>query len=158
MEEKLYSSKFLEGSKLYNSPKLNRVKNYTKSNENDEDRNTNEKHLRNKLDNAFSDLESLRKALKDIKFKNDKSFANQNSSKLAPKDLNNWEARSRHFSPSNNTYNYSNDEDDQNGGSRSRSNSNNKSLNYNTFANRAVDRNSYYKSPKASNAKSNYLK
>ena len=67
MEENQHSSQFLERSKIYSSPKLNRVKNYTKSNESDDNKKTNEKHLRNKLDNAFSDLESLRKALKDIK-------------------------------------------------------------------------------------------
>lgn len=154
MEEKQHSSQFLERSKIYSSPKANRVKNYKKSEESDDDRKTNEKHLRNKLDNAFSDLESLRKALKDIKFKNENSFAHQNSNKFSSKGPNNWEAHPRRFSPSTNAYNYSNDEDDRNGASRSRSNSNNKSLNYNSYVNKGIDKNSYYKTPKASNAKS----
>lgn len=156
MEEKQYSSQFLERSKIYNSPKLNRVKNYTKSNDSDDDRKTNENHLRNKLDNAFSDLESLRSALKNIKSKNENSFAPKNSNKFEAKEpRNNWEARPTRFSQNANDFNYSNDEDERNGGSRS--NSKNKSLNYNSsYANRGKDMNSYYKTPKASNAKSKF--
>jgi hypothetical protein len=159
MEENQQSSQFLERSKIYSSPKLNRVKNYTKSNESDDDKKTNEKQLRNKLDNAFSDLESLRKALKDIKFKKENSFAHQNSNKFATNNQNNWEVNPKRFSPNSNAYNYNNEEDEINGGSRSRSNSNNKSLNYNTYTNRGVDRNSNYKTPRANNAKSifNYI-
>jgi hypothetical protein len=157
MEENQNSNQFLERSKIYSSPKLNRVKTHTKSNESGDDRKTNEKNLRNKLDNAFSDLESLRTALKDIKYKKENSYAHQNSNKLGPKDVNNWEAKSNRFSPSMNDYNYTNDEDERNGGSRSRSNSNNKSLNYNSYVNQKVYKNSYYKTPKANNAKSNFL-
>lgn len=156
MEENHSLNQFQERSKIYNSPNLNRVRNYTKSNDSDDEKKTSEKNLRYKLDNAFSDLESLRKALKDIKNKNENTYVHQNSNKLNAKNVNNFEARPRRFSPSMNAYNNINDEDERNGGSRSRSNSNNKSMNFNSFVNQRSDNHSYHKTPKANKTKSTF--
>ena len=72
MEEKFHNSQHLDKSKLYNSSTLSRVKNYSRINDSEgEERNFTQKNIRNKLDDAFSDLDSLRNALKTIKHKNE---------------------------------------------------------------------------------------
>lgn len=58
--------------------------NYTRTTHNDLDRLTTEKNLRNKLDNAFSDLDSLRKSLKDIKGKATITQEKQNILNFSP--------------------------------------------------------------------------
>ena len=164
MEEKIQSSQYLEKSKHYNSPAINRVKNYTKLNEDNEDRLKSDKNLRNKLDNAFTDLDSLRKALKDIKYKNENNFP-QNSNTFANQENYNFNSsvdKNVNFTPRRNNFgtlnnnNNSIDKDDVNGGSRSRSNSNNKSANY-TYYNNRTERNNYLKTPKASSKSKIYF-
>jgi len=163
MEEKLQASQYLEKSKLYNSPNINRVQNFSKMNETaDGDRKSKETNLRHKLDNAFSDLENLRKALKDIKVKSDNSI-NQNSNKFSAKNINDYQEKTINFSPRTNHLmsldNNSIFNDEINGGSRSRSNSNNKTHSFNPYLNQKTERNrnSNYKTPKGSTKSNNHL-
>lgn len=132
MEEKTASRQYGEKSKIYHSPSLNRIMNYSKNNDSDEEQIHSEKNLRNKLDNAFSDLENLRKALKDIKYKTETSF--QNNVNIL--DFNNSSIKNKtvEFSPTrHSTSNVKKNYDyyyERNGGSASRSSSRKKTLNF----------------------------
>jgi len=152
MEEKRQSRPFFETNK-YGFTGSNLINNNNRLNDsNNEGRKTTEKNIRNKLENAFSDLESLRSALKNIKYKNDSSLAG-NSKRISNYENNNWENKSKIITMQNdNNYlnNNSLNDDYRNGGSRSRSNSKNKSLNYHYNFNQKSERNNYFRTPKAS--------
>ena len=88
MDENNYArNKKIEDHKNYNSPGFPNSRQPENNNTGDNERVRTEKSLRNKLDHAFSDLESLRNTLKDIKSKNDnippqnKPSLNQNYNK-----------------------------------------------------------------------------
>ena len=120
------NNRFTNDQQNFSIPRYNSNRQF-----NPNERNQTEKNLRNKLDNAFTDLESLRKALKDIRVRNDNTPKGRNNT------LNNDENIINRNNPYNNAY-FSpgrsvrplNPDDDfygSNGGSRS--NSKNKPIN-----------------------------
>lgn len=148
MEEKTHNSQLLNNSKVYNSPTSIRVKNYSKINVSDDKKiNFTQKNISNKLNHAFSDLDSLRKALKTIKYKNENTIIE------GTKKFINKSNRSRYISPKKDNYvssvnnSYSRDYN-MNGGSKSRSNSNDKFNRNRSYLKNKADRYDYYRTPR----------
>ncbi len=151
--DRMLTTQYKDKSRLNHSPSINRINTYSKGNDIDTGKNDSGKHLRHKLDNAFSDLESLRKALKDIKHKNENSTVQNTNPFSNNQPINSSIQRRNNFSPKRNNFDNNNINDvyDRNGGSNSRSNSNKKSVNFNNYRNPRSDMNDNLKTPKGRN-------
>ena len=72
--------------------RLNSNNSYMRTSNNEYEKLTTEKNLRNKLDNAFSDLDSLRKSLKEIKSKATVTQDKQRLLNISPSSIHNSRA------------------------------------------------------------------